>query len=68
MNKVWNAKAQALHVTYEEVMNSVVSQYSLKRISEPTEVAAAVVFLAADDSSGITGHTLVVNCGYHINF
>ena len=68
MNKVWNAKAQALHVTYEEVMNSVVSQYSLKRIAEPTEVAAAVVFLAADDSSGITGHTLVVNCGYHINF
>ena len=66
-NKVWDAKAQALHVTYQEVMNSIVNQHSLKRIAEPTEVAAAVVFLAADDSSGITGHTLVVNCGYHIN-
>lgn len=66
-NKVWDAKAQALHATYQEVMNSVVSQHSLKRIAEPTEVAAAVVFLAADDSSGITGQTLVVNCGYHIN-
>jgi NAD(P)-dependent dehydrogenase (short-subunit alcohol dehydrogenase family) len=52
--KVWDAKAQALHVTYQEVMNSVVSQYSLKRIAEPTEVAAAVVFLAADDASGIS--------------
>ena len=68
MDNVWKAKAKALHVTYEEVMNSVMSQYSLKRIAEPSEVAAAVVFLASDESSGITGHTLVVNCGYHINF
>jgi NAD(P)-dependent dehydrogenase (short-subunit alcohol dehydrogenase family) len=68
MDNVWKAKAKALHITYEEVMNSVMSQYSLKRIAEASEVAAAVVFLASDESSGITGHTLVVNCGYHINF
>jgi NAD(P)-dependent dehydrogenase (short-subunit alcohol dehydrogenase family) len=68
MDNVWKAKAKALQVTYEEVMNSVMSQYSLKRIADPSEVAAAVVFLASDESSGITGHTLVVNCGYHINF
>jgi NAD(P)-dependent dehydrogenase (short-subunit alcohol dehydrogenase family) len=35
----------------------------LGRLTSPTEVAAAVVFLATDAASGITGADLNVNAG-----
>ncbi|MBU2536296.1 MAG: SDR family oxidoreductase, partial [Chloroflexi bacterium] len=44
-----------------------IKDFSLKRLIEPAEVAAAAVFLASDESSAITGHTLVVSCGLHIS-
>lgn len=40
------------------------SQYALKRIGEPEEIAAAICFLASDDASFVTGHELVVDGGY----
>lgn len=61
------AKAAALGVDYEEVLARLTRDFSLKRLIEPSEVAAAAVFLASDESSAITGHTLVVNCGMHIS-
>jgi enoyl-[acyl-carrier-protein] reductase (NADH) len=39
---------------------------SLRRFVEASEVAAAAVFLASDESSAITGETLVVSCGKHM--
>jgi NAD(P)-dependent dehydrogenase (short-subunit alcohol dehydrogenase family) len=60
------AKAKALGVSHEEVVRRALSKYSLKRIVEPSEVAAAAVFLASDDASAITGHNFVVNCGFHL--
>ncbi len=60
------AKAKALGISYEEVMARLTRSYSLKRFIEPSEVAATAVFLASDEASAITGHTLVVNCGLHI--
>ena len=36
----------------------------LGRIAEPSEIAAAVAFLAGDDASFVTGHALVVDGGY----
>jgi len=33
------------------------------RYARPEEIAAAVLFLAGDDASGITGTTLVVDGG-----
>jgi NAD(P)-dependent dehydrogenase (short-subunit alcohol dehydrogenase family) len=53
-------------ITYEELMYKILKHYSLKRIARPSEVATAALFLASDDSSAITGHNLVVSCGFHM--
>ena len=59
-------RSKATGVPFEELMNRIAEDYSLHRPTEETEVATAAVFLASNESSGITGHTLVVNCGHHI--
>ncbi len=59
-------KAKALGITYDEVMASMTMDVSLQRFIEPEEVAAGAVFLASDESSAITGHTLVISCGKHM--
>lgn len=61
------AKGKALEIDYEKVLQRLTKDYSLKRLIEPSEVATAAVFLASDDASAITGHTLVVSCGLHIS-
>jgi len=53
-------------ISYEKVMSKLVDNNALKRIAEPSEIAACVVFLASDDSSAITGHNLIASCGFHI--
>ena len=53
-------------VSYEEMMNRITDNNALKRIAEPSEIAACVVFLASDDSSAMTGHNLVASCGFHL--
>jgi NAD(P)-dependent dehydrogenase (short-subunit alcohol dehydrogenase family) len=60
------AKGKALGIHYHKVLERLTKDYSLKRLIEPSEVATAAVFLASDDASAITGHTLVVSCGLHI--
>jgi NAD(P)-dependent dehydrogenase (short-subunit alcohol dehydrogenase family) len=53
-------------ISYQEMMTKITDNNALKRIAEPSEVAACVVFLASDDSSAITGHNLVASCGFHL--
>ena len=36
----------------------------LRRLAEPEDVAAAIVFLASDRAAMITGHTLPVDGGF----
>ena len=36
------------------------------RLAEPREIAPAVVYLASDAASFVTGHTLVVDGGYTV--
>ncbi|MEI7603628.1 MAG: SDR family oxidoreductase [bacterium] len=38
----------------------------LKRIAEPQELAKAILFLASEDASYITGEMLVVDGGYSL--
>jgi len=63
---VVKGRAEATGVPFEEIMGKLVENYSLKRPAEESEVAAAAVFLASNESSAITGQTLVTNCGQHI--
>jgi NAD(P)-dependent dehydrogenase (short-subunit alcohol dehydrogenase family) len=54
-------KAQG--ISYEEAKATLVSDSPFKRLVRPEEVAQAVVFLAADRSSSITGEDLNVSVG-----
>ncbi|NMO55415.1 SDR family oxidoreductase [Actinoplanes sp. TBRC 11911] len=48
-----------------EVLEALVSSLSLKRIADPDEIAAAIVFLASPAASYITGAKLDANGGYN---
>jgi NAD(P)-dependent dehydrogenase (short-subunit alcohol dehydrogenase family) len=58
--------AKDVGIAYEEVMRKLTDNNALKRIAEPSEIAACIVFLASDDSSAMTGHNLIASCGFHI--
>jgi len=49
--------------TVEQIYQATAAQSDLKRLPTEDEVASAVLFLASDLASGITGQTLDVNCG-----
>jgi 3-oxoacyl-[acyl-carrier protein] reductase len=46
-----------------EMLKKVAEQFPLRRIGEPGDVTSAVMFLASEASSWITGHTLDVTGG-----
>jgi len=50
----------------EEIMKQIVAGIPVGRLGEPEEVARCVVFLAADEAAFITGETLSVNGGQHM--
>lgn len=67
MDNVFRAKAEAMGLTYQDLYNSTTAKMALRRLVTPEEVAAAVVFFASDESSGITGEVLHVNGGLLLN-
>jgi NAD(P)-dependent dehydrogenase (short-subunit alcohol dehydrogenase family) len=51
--------------SFEEVKNWGISQIPMKRFGRPEEVAKAVVWLLSDESSYLTGHSLIIDGGIH---
>ena len=50
----------------DEAKQSIVAQTPLGRVGEAAEVAAAVVFLASDEASYVTGQVIRVNGGMYV--
>jgi 3-oxoacyl-[acyl-carrier protein] reductase len=50
----------------ERVHGDWAAQIPLGRLGDPSDVAAAVCFLASDEASYITGHVLAVNGGMYM--
>lgn len=50
----------------EDILKQIVSGIPVGRLGEPEEIARAVLFLAADDASFITGETMSINGGQHM--
>jgi 3-oxoacyl-[acyl-carrier protein] reductase len=48
----------------EEAVKKMLRHYQIKRVGEPDDAAAMVLFLASDAASWITGQTYPVNGGY----
>jgi NAD(P)-dependent dehydrogenase (short-subunit alcohol dehydrogenase family) len=46
------------------IREKVVDAHMLGRLGRPVEVANAALFLASDESSFVTGHSLVVDGGF----
>lgn len=66
MNKIVNEKARVRGVSVEEIGREYVEDMALKRWLQPTEQAAAAVFLASDDASAITGQAIAVDGGWDV--
>ena len=49
---------------WEEIKERMLRQYPLRRLGRPEDVANAMLFLASDESSWVTGHALVVDGGF----
>ena len=51
----------------EEIKNNFLNQIPIKRMGTPEDIANAVIFLASDEASYITGQTLTIDGGRIIN-
>ncbi len=50
----------------QDLLDKFANQTMLGRLAEPIEIANAALFLASDESSYVTGHTLSVNGGMRL--
>ncbi|MBL1640101.1 SDR family oxidoreductase, partial [Klebsiella pneumoniae] len=58
------ARSQQTGKSKEEIIAQWAAQVPMRRLARPEEIAAAVVFLASERASYITGATLQADGGY----
>jgi NAD(P)-dependent dehydrogenase (short-subunit alcohol dehydrogenase family) len=64
--RVMQGRADARGITLDEMIKIEMKQYSLGRPTEEYELGQTAVFLASDESSAITGQTVVAACGMNM--
>jgi NAD(P)-dependent dehydrogenase (short-subunit alcohol dehydrogenase family) len=63
LESYFNHQAGKYGTTVDEIYKATAAASDLKRLPTEDEVASAILFMASDLSSGITGQALDVNCG-----
>lgn len=64
IERVMQKRAKDYGVSYEEIVKkTTLDNTPLGRFVDPGEIAATVLFLASDESSGITGEEIIVSGG-----
>lgn len=64
MDRVLHKRAVDYGVSYEEIVRkTTIDNTPLQRFVEQEEIASTVLFLASDESSGITGEEIIVSGG-----
>ena len=66
MDKLVAEKARVRGWTEEQVYEEYVEEMILKRVTEPEDIANAVLFLASDDSRNMTGQEITVDGGWDV--
>lgn len=63
LESYFSHQANKYGTTVEQIYNASAAGSDLKRLPTEDEVASAILFMASDLASGITGQALDVNCG-----
>ncbi len=66
MDKLVGEKARVRGWTEQRVYDEYVEEMALKRITEPEDIANAVLFLAPDDSRNMTGQEITIDGGWDV--
>ena len=63
LNELAGARALAANVSLREIHDKWSQEIPLKRLARPEEVADAIIWLASDQASYVTGQTILVDGG-----
>ena len=66
MDKLVAEKARVRGWTEAQIYQEYVDEMILKRVTEPEDIANAVLFLASDDSRNMTGQEITVDGGWDV--
>jgi 3-oxoacyl-[acyl-carrier protein] reductase len=63
LRNYWRRIADEQGVSWEEIRDRGARSTALERIATPEEIADVALFLASDESSAVTGQSIVADCG-----
>jgi NAD(P)-dependent dehydrogenase (short-subunit alcohol dehydrogenase family) len=66
LNRVMEARAKQVGVSFDEMERQFVEPTVLKKMAEEEEIAAMTLFLASDEARSITGETIEISNGARV--